>query len=118
MRNTGNQKPKEVGNLQQLEKRQTKGLHTQDLPWHLALSLPVRLSNSNKMRGEDYTTKIAHAPNIGIRMRKLTEPGSMKEAVEEAEGAAEGTSLLPKAIPTMAVMWVSGPNTESGMPRF
>ena len=42
----------------------------------------------------------------------------MKEAVEEADGAAEGTSLLPKAIPTMAVMWVSGPKTDRGMPKF
>ena len=41
-----------------------------------------------------------------------TEPGSRKLAVVLSfAGVSVGMSLVPSAIPTMAVMWVSGPNT-------
>ena len=42
----------------------------------------------------------------------LTDDGSKKLAVVLSEaGTPVGTGLLPRAMPTMAVMWVSGPNT-------
>ena len=41
-----------------------------------------------------------------------TEPGSRKLAVVlSLAGVSVGMFLVPSAIPTMAVMWVSGPNT-------
>ena len=49
----------------------------------------------------------------------LTDDGSKKLAVVLSEGGAPvGTGLLPRAMPTMAVMWVSGPKTKSGMSMF
>ena len=49
-----------------------------------------------------------------------TEPGSRKLAVvpEPAVATAVGISLLPSAMPTIAVMWVTGPNTYRGIERF
>ena len=52
--------------------------------------------------------------------QELTEDGRRKLAVvaESEDGASVGISLLPRAIPTIAVMWVSGPNTWRGMFKF
>ena len=48
-----------------------------------------------------------------------TDPGSRKLAVVPSlAGTSVGMSLLPRAMPTMAVMWVSGPNTNRGIERF
>ena len=51
---------------------------------------------------------------------QLTEDGSKKFAVVDWSAPATwvGMDLLPSAIPTMAVMCVSGPKTCSGIPRF
>jgi len=47
------------------------------------------------------------------------DPGRRKFAVVASLlGKSEGTSFFPKAIPTIAVMCVSGPNTNKGIPRF
>ena len=49
----------------------------------------------------------------------LTEDGRRKFAVVESEvGISVGISRFPRAMPTMAVMWVSGPNTWRGMFKF
>ena len=49
----------------------------------------------------------------------LTEDGRRKLAVVESEdGISVGISRFPRAMPTMAVMWVSGPNTCRGMFKF
>ena len=48
-----------------------------------------------------------------------TDPGSRKLAVVPSlAGTSVGMSLLPRAMPTMAVIWVSGPNTNKGIDRF
>ena len=62
-------------------------------------------------------------PTVGAALApdtEPTEPGSRKLAVvpEPAVATAVGISLLPSAMPTIAVMWVSGPNTYRGIERF
>ena len=48
-----------------------------------------------------------------------TDPGRRKFAVDEAAGmTSTGTSRRSSAIPTMAVMCVSGPNTNKGISRL
>ena len=48
----------------------------------------------------------------------LCPPGKRKLAVANSTSVSLGIGFLPSAIPTMAVMCVSGPNTYRGIPRF
>lgn len=48
----------------------------------------------------------------------LCPPGKRKLAVANSTSVSLGIVFLPSAIPTMAVMCVSGPNTYRGIPRF
>jgi len=48
----------------------------------------------------------------------LCPPGKRKLAVANSTSVSLGIGFLPRAIPTMAVMCVSGPNTYRGIPRF
>lgn len=62
--------------------------------------------------------KLIQAPGVSRLFYTSWPPGSRKLAVVNSTSECLGTGVLPRAIPTIAVMWVSGPNTWRGIPRL
>jgi len=85
---------------------------------HQTVNLTSVIKCHNLKHSSDYILKRLTKEILNKIQTLLCPPGKRKLAVANSTSVSLGIGFLPSAIPTMAVMCVSGPNTYRGIPRF